>query len=225
MTSPKLIAGIITTLLVGAFVLYFVDVKWPENWSLPEIDWNQQTTEKTTKTSPSKKPSSKSSFVPKAIDTYKGVKVYDNGKVRNTFGRNVTEDGYNLGLKYQCVEFVKRFYYKRYNHKMPDSYGNAKDFFNSAIPDGSMNSARGLKQYKNGGAYPPKAEDLIVFGPTPYNKFGHVAIISKVSGGKVEIIQQNPGPGNPSRESFPLMTDGVTWKIDQKYLLGWLRRP
>ena len=54
------------------------------------------------------------------IDSYNGVNIYYNGNnFKNVLGRNVSEDGYNLGLKYQCVEFVKRYYYKRYGHKMP----------------------------------------------------------------------------------------------------------
>ncbi|MDW5290896.1 hypothetical protein [Formosa sp. PL04] len=57
-------------------------------------------------------------------------------------GRNTTPDGYNLGLKYQCVEFVKGYYYEHYNHKMPDSYGHAKSFFNSGIKDGKRRNQR-----------------------------------------------------------------------------------
>jgi hypothetical protein len=42
------------------------------------------------------------------IDSLNGVYVFYNGKVSNVSGRNKAPDGYNLGLKYQCVEFVKR---------------------------------------------------------------------------------------------------------------------
>lgn len=63
------------------------------------------------------------------VDEFNGVKVYYNGSISNVSGRNVAKDGYSLGLKYQCVEFIKRYYYERFNHKMPDSYGHAKDFF------------------------------------------------------------------------------------------------
>ncbi|MGN2920302.1 hypothetical protein ACTFQ5_16360 [Aliivibrio fischeri] len=70
--------------------------------------------------------------------------------------RNVAADGYNLGLKYQCVEFVKRYYYEYFNHKMPDTYGHAKDFFNPDLPDGNLNKQRNLIQYKNGSLNPPK---------------------------------------------------------------------
>ena len=40
------------------------------------------------------------------IDSLNGVYVYYNGGVDNVTDRNTTADGYNLGLKYQCVEFV-----------------------------------------------------------------------------------------------------------------------
>lgn len=46
---------------------------------------------------------------------------------------------YNIGLKYQCVKFVKRYYYEHLNHKMPDSYGHEKDFFDNTIADGQLN--------------------------------------------------------------------------------------
>ena len=65
-------------------------------------------------------PNPKFSFGDK-IDSLDGVYVFYNGSVSHTEGRNKSEDGYNLGLKYQCVEFVKRYYYMHFKHKMPDS--------------------------------------------------------------------------------------------------------
>ncbi len=44
------------------------------------------------------------------IDSLHGVYVYYNGKTQNVSGRNLV-NGYNLGLNYQCVEFVKRYYF------------------------------------------------------------------------------------------------------------------
>lgn len=83
------------------------------------------------------------------IDELNGVNIYYNGGVGNVNGRLLTEDGYNLGLKYQCVEFVKRYYYEHLNHKMPDTYGHAKDFFDSSLKDGEKNKQRNLIQYLN----------------------------------------------------------------------------
>ncbi|MDR6969539.1 surface antigen [Flavobacterium arsenatis] len=158
------------------------------------------------------------------IDSLNGVVVYYNGGVSNVAERNTTADGYNLGLKYQCVEFVKRYYFEHYNHKMPDSYGNAKDFFDSTLADGQKNEKRNLTQYTNPSQTQPKIGDLLIFDGTPFNRYGHVAIISNVAEIKIEVIQQNPGPFGKSRESFSVEKIDGKWKIENERILGWLRK-
>ncbi|MBP4139731.1 CHAP domain-containing protein [Flavobacterium geliluteum] len=158
------------------------------------------------------------------LDSLDGVKVYYNGGVDHVLERNVTKDNYNLGLKYQCVEFVKRYYYQHLNHKMPDAYGHAKDFFDAEVEDGELNVKRNLIQYTNPSQSKPEVGDLIVFSGSVLNKFGHVAIISKVSQNEVEIIQQNPGPFSNSREVFEVKILKEKYKIDNKRVLGWLRK-
>ena len=161
--------------------------------------------------------------VGQALDSLNGVVVYYNGAVDHTEGRNTSPDNYNIGIRYQCVEFVKRYYYEHLHHKMPDSYGHAKDFFNEEIPDGQLNKQRNLIQYRNGGMAQPLVDDLVVFAPTVFNSYGHVAIVSGVTDDEVEIIQQNPGPFGKSREKFPLVKTANGWKIANERLLGWLR--
>ena len=139
-------------------------------------------------------------------------------------GRELTQDGYNLGLKYQCVEFVKRYYYEELNHKMPDSYGNAKDFFNSKIRDGKINKQRNLYQHTNPCSSKPKINDLIIYSGTALNRYGHVSIISNVTENEIEIIQQNPGPFASSREKYVLINVDGKWKINNDRILGWLRK-
>lgn len=158
------------------------------------------------------------------IDSLNGVAVYYNGGVGNVDGRALAKDGYNLGLKYQCVEFVKRYYYEALNHKMPDSYGHAKDFFNSKLKDGEINKQRNLKQFKNPSSSKPRINDLVVYSETILNKYGHVAIISKVTENYIEIVQQNPGPFGSSREIYKLTNEEGTWRIENKRILGWLRK-
>ncbi|SNR16256.1 CHAP domain-containing protein [Tenacibaculum jejuense] len=157
------------------------------------------------------------------IDSINNVYVYYNGGVDNVTERN-TKDGYNLGLKYQCVEFVKRYYYQHYQHQMPDSYGHAKSFFDANVSDGKLNSRRNLYQYKNPSQTKPQEGDLLVFKGTLLNRYGHVAIVSKVSKDAIEIIQQNPGPFSPSREKMVLTKSNNTWKINNDRILGWLRK-
>jgi len=190
--------------------------------SLPDLpnfkDWF-----KTEKTASKKSRNTSSAKAGQVIDSYKGVKVYYNGSVRHVAGRNTTKDGYNLGLKYQCVEFAKRFYYDVYKHKMPDSYGHAKDFFDRSLPHGAYNSARAMRQYKNGANEKPKANDLVIIGASAGNSFGHLFILTKVLNDSVEFIQQNPGPGNPSRGRYPLKQKNGNWYINANQVVGWLR--
>ena len=158
------------------------------------------------------------------IDSFNGVTVYYNGGVNHITGRNLSQDGYNLGLKYQCVEFVKRYYYQFYQHKMPDSYGHAKDFYDQSIASGELNRKRNLLQFANGGEHPPQVGDILVFKASLLNRFGHVAIVSRVDAQQVEIIQQNPGPFAASRVQYPLTHKQQLWTIDQDRILGWLRK-
>ena len=158
------------------------------------------------------------------IDRLNGVAVFYNGGVDHSSGRNLAPDGYNLGIRYQCVEFVKRYYYERLNHKMPDAYGHGKDFFQAGLPDGTRNTQRDLRQFVNGSPTKPHPDDLLVFGPWLVNRYGHVAIISAVGDSAVEIVQQNAGPFRPSRESIPLRFEQGQWKLQKRRVLGWLRK-
>jgi surface antigen len=162
--------------------------------------------------------------VGEVLDQYNGVNVYFNGMTDQTHGRNQTADGYNLGLKYQCVEFVKRYYYEKLRHKMPDTSGNAIDFFDTGIPSGKYNARRDLFQYRNPTRTKPRADDIVVFSVTSSNPFGHIAIISRVRDKEIEIVQQNAGPFSATRETIPLRQEGDNWRIVHPRILGWLRK-
>jgi surface antigen len=159
------------------------------------------------------------------VDSLNHVYVFYNGDVGTVRGRHISSDGYNLGLKYQCVEFVKRYYYQRLKHKMPDSYGNAKDLFDPSLSDGEYNKRRALLQYRNPGSTKPDTSDLIVMDATAFNSYGHVAIVSAVTENELEIIQQNPGSSSPSRVKFDLEFKKGEYYIDNGRILGWLRKP
>jgi len=154
------------------------------------------------------------------IDSLHGVVVHHNGGMGNVSGRNIV-DGYNVGLRYQCVEFVKRYYLERFGHRMPNSYGHAKDFFDVSVPDGELNPDRGLVQFSNPGTTKPAAGDLLVLDAWPGNPYGHVAIIAEVRDGEVEVVQQNTGS---TRERFDLDLTDDRWRIGHRRALGWLRR-
>jgi hypothetical protein len=155
------------------------------------------------------------------LDSLNGVVVYHNGGMGAVHGRH-TVDGYNVGLKYQCVEFVKRYYLEHYQHRMPNSYGHAKDLFDPTLGDSTFNPARGLVQFSNGGRFMPQVGDILVFDGTRANPYGHVAIISRTGDWQVEVIQQNCGSTRAAYDIDP--EDGI-WRIDNDRVLGWLRMP
>ncbi|MGL4518500.1 MAG: CHAP domain-containing protein [Phocaeicola sp.] len=158
------------------------------------------------------------------LDSLNGVVVYHNGPTTNVIERSKTKDGYNLGLKYQCVEFVKRYYYQHLNHKMPDSYGHAKDFFDAKVADGKRNKRRNLIQYTNGSKSKPQVNDLLIYDGTESSKYGHVAIVSKVKKNKIEVIHQNTGIYGKTRKSYSLKEREGKWTIQSNRILGWLRK-
>ncbi len=157
------------------------------------------------------------------LDSLNHVVVYYNGGMGNVSGRNTAPNGYNIGLKYQCVEFVKRYYYEYYGHQMPNAYGNAIDFFNRSLKDGELNKDRDLIQHTNPSKSKPRVGDLIVMDATFTNPYGHVVIVSAVTENEVEIIQQNAGNPDHPRDVFDLEQDNGFWEIDHSRILGWLR--
>ncbi len=99
-----------------------------------------------------------------------------------------------------------------------------KRFFDNTLKDGQKNKKRDLTQYTNPSITKPKVDDLLIFDGTKFNKFGHVAIISNVTEKEIEIIQQNPGPFSKSRETFTLDNKDGKWEINNKRILGWLKK-
>lgn len=150
------------------------------------------------------------------------VPVYDNGYLfAASHGKNHASDGYYYGQKWQCVEFVKRFYSEALGHRMPDGWGHAKDYYDPAIAHRALNPRRGMIQFVNGGDEPPAVDDLLVFRGAGY---GHVAVISSVTADRVEVIQQNIF-GRP-RQIFELQRAGGCFRIvEPNAPAGWLRVP
>jgi len=159
--------------------------------------------------------------VGKPIDSYHGVPVYDNGLLFfRSYGKNYSKDGYYYGQKWQCVEFVKRFYYDAKGHKMPDVMGHAKSFFDANLPEGTLNPRRGLFQYQNGSTNKPRADDLLVFADT---KYGHVGIVTQVGENSLEIIQQNIF--GQTRQQFSLVaSNGHYFITSPRQPAGWLHQ-
>jgi hypothetical protein len=160
--------------------------------------------------------------VGRPLDAYRGVTVFDNGLLFfRSRGRHVSSEGYYLGQKWQCVEYIKRFYFDVAHHRMPDPMGHARDFFDPALTQGALNPRRGMLQFRNGGGMTPWPGDLLVFRDTTY---GHVAIVTAVATNSIEVIQQNIF--GRTRQRFELVHDaGRVWVTTPREPAGWLRLP
>lgn len=154
------------------------------------------------------------------LDEFRGIEVRENGPdIETSHGKSYGPGGFYYGKKWQCVEYVKRFYREALEHEMPDGWGHARSFFDPSVGDGKCNRARGLVQYTNGSSSAPRPDDLMVFD----GGFGHVAIVTEVTEDSVEVIQQNV-PGETRRTLNLERADGrftitSTWRP-----MGWLRK-
>ena len=119
----------------------------------------------------------------KKIASYNGIDAYSNGEFNGTWndcGTNST-DGFTTGYKWQCVELVKRYYFKKFGKRI--GKGNANTYCSNA-------SGLGLNKTNNCDASMPDK-------PQPGNilasNSGHVAIIKEVDvdKGHVVVIHQN----------------------------------
>jgi surface antigen len=109
------------------------------------------------------------------LASYSGVAAFSNGIYQQQPGSCGTYGTY--GYQYQCVEYVRRFYEGKGNAWK----GNANTYYEPA-------AANGLIAFPNGGTVPPAPNDIMVFDG---DKYGHVAIVTDVSGTQVSLIVQN----------------------------------
>jgi hypothetical protein len=125
------------------------------------------------------------------LETFNGVDVrYNDGFNSCESGRHLSPSGYSYGLKWQCVEFVRRYYEQALGHEMPQRWGNADGYFQTGLAHGGLNEDRNLVQYNNGEREKPQVGDLLVF-PDWVVGFGHVSIVAEVKNNQVTTVQQN----------------------------------
>ena len=166
--------------------------------------------------------SDRSGTIGDVIECHRNVPVFENGPNKDvSHGRHFSNDEYYYGQKWQCVEFVKRYYCLSLNHKMPDVWGHAKNFFDTRVEHGALNARRDLIQYRNGGNIKPAIDDIIVFSDTLY---GHVAVVTDVNNDCIKVIQQNI-EGKP-RQVFRMKEESGLFQVfAPRTPDGWLRIP
>ena len=156
-----------------------------------------------------------------SLGSFNGVAAYYNEGFNSCVpNRHMSADGYSYGIRWQCVEYVRRYYKIHLNHKMSSRYGNAADYFRDDIGHGDLNTDRNLKQFQNNNTEKPKTHDILVFKDLapPY---GHMCIVMEVNNSTVQVIEQNFGAR--CFRTLGLERNGDNWEISNG-CTGFLRK-
>ncbi len=145
------------------------------------------------------------------LTTIDGVNVYFNG-----MDPTADDGSYDYGMMWQCVELIQRYYAIRFNY--PDIW--APLYAYEMFDDGGHPDT--MTAYWNGDSSAPQEGDVLVFGPTWDNPYGHVALVKSVGGGKVTFVQQNVY--DIGEDSLPIdSNNNITNQGIYGPIRGWLR--
>jgi glutathionylspermidine amidase/synthetase len=154
------------------------------------------------------------------------VPAYSNCNAHCVTGKPEQRAGTFLGIRWQCVEFARRWLYVNEGA----IYGEvdiAADIwrevsFLTRLSDGERLALSG---YPNGSSTPPQKGDLLVYADE-YLGTGHVAVVTGVEFrvGTVEVAEQNydnrPWKGDHARQIELVVRGDRFWLLDP-YLIGW----
>lgn len=119
-----------------------------------------------------------------ALGSFNGVMSYSNGSTTTYIPSNSSYiNNVYLGVKWQCVEYVRRYYYQIYGMDLYSKHqGNANTWY-------ANSSTMGLVRYRNGeSSTPPQVGDILTSNSGGY---GHIGIVKSVTSTNVCTIQQN----------------------------------
>ena len=159
--------------------------------------------------------------------TAEGIKAYSNCQSSCVIFDPNQENGTYTGIKWQCVEFTRRWLISQHGLTFGDVDVAADMWALKTLTKLSDQSSVALKTFENGAKQPPKRGDLLIYG-REYLGTGHVAIVLKVDRqrGIVRVAEQNfknqKWPGNYARTIQLIQKNGRYWLLDA-YLLGWKR--
>ena len=143
------------------------------------------------------------------------------------------EDGIHTGLKWQCVEFARRYWIKHFAavlRKIPIASEIWQQTFAWALPLES-NKIVPIERFENGSHVIPMVGDLLIYGQHPNQRTGHVAVIVEVNENCVRVAEQNRYNdklwvgGHYSHEIEMTVENGGFYLHDHDCpaMLGWMR--
>lgn len=134
-----------------------------------------------------------------------------------------------LGIKWQCVEYARRWLYKNKGLVFGD-VDTASDIWTKInhFTRPATDESIALESHLNGASKPPAPGDLIIYSKE-YLNTGHVAVVTAVyeAAGVVHVAEQNflnqRWPALTYARVIPLVRHaGEYWLLDS-YVLGWKR--
>ena len=154
------------------------------------------------------------------------VKAYSNCQSQCLNPESSLFDGIYTGIKWQCVEYARRWLLI---HKGA-VYGDvetAADIWHEIdhLTDVATNKKIPLESFLNGSKHPPGVGDLLIYARALYNT-GHVAVITNVDfeKGLIEVGEQNYSndlwPDDYAR-TIKFIKNGENFWLLDGYLLGW----
>lgn len=153
------------------------------------------------------------------LGQFSRVASYSNGSAGYVSNLSNYVGSVYTGMKWQCVEYVRRYYLSVFNSDLASRYtGNANTWYANA-------AAMGLEQHPNGGTTPPMVGDILCSTGPSLN--GHVAVIKRITGNKIFTAQQNFANDSTDLDKPLTLTvsNGVYTVSGYSGIQGWLRKP
>ena len=132
-----------------------------------------------------------------------------------------------MGLKWQCVEYARRWTFVRKGAIFPSVEG-AKDMWNQlTYVQRVVDQKRyALKRHENGSPYPPRNESYLIYPQQKDMPYGHVSVIVQVLPRAIRVAEQNfyftYWKHHFAREIPVTLRDGRYYIEDQYQVYGWM---
>lgn len=163
-----------------------------------------------------------------------GIPAYSNKHDMFFSGERYVDGNFFFGFKYQCVEFARRWLYKRKSLVLPDVDWAVHIFNLRNVFDACTAAPVCCVAVRNGTEKKPVADSLLVYPSEENSPVGHVAVITEVGDSWVRIADQNHRFHKWEADysaQLPLSCENGLWTItdfmDGEVIkpLGWMTFP
>ena len=162
------------------------------------------------------------------LGVYQDVEARSNGSDYHFSRESNYTNGSYTGVKYQCVEFARRWLLLSKGlefHPVPIAahIWNIKSY--QRVSDGRLVP---VTAFPNGSSTPPVVDSIIIWKVATEVPAGHIAVITEVNleQNYVRVAEQNVDndhwPGNYAREFKLEVVDGRYSIVDEDEMYGWL---